>query len=100
MPDSGATLPCDLPLTGHIVPLVNELFGPCISFFNDMEILTGNMISDFVKGKRNFNIRPASWAGINLHRLIDNFTDEHAATRKPKSSYGHTTVYIAAHLWM
>jgi acyl carrier protein phosphodiesterase len=52
--------------------------------FNDREILTGNMISDFVKGKKKFQYPSRILAGINLHRLIDNFTDEHAATREAK----------------
>ena len=43
--------------------------------FNDQEILTGNMISDFVKGKKKFDYPSRIQAGINLHRLIDNFTD-------------------------
>ena len=52
--------------------------------FNDREILTGNMISDFVKGKMKFQYPSRILAGINLHRLIDNFTDDHAATREAK----------------
>ena len=52
--------------------------------FDDKEILTGNIISDFIKGKKQFDYPPHIHAGIRLHRLIDNFTDEHDATREAK----------------
>jgi len=52
--------------------------------FDDGEILTGNIISDFVKGKKKFEYPSRIQAGIKLHRLIDNFTDEHAATKEAK----------------
>ena len=43
--------------------------------FNDRELLTGNMISDFVKGKKQFDYPPAIQHGIQFHRTIDAFTD-------------------------
>jgi acyl carrier protein phosphodiesterase len=49
--------------------------------FNDPEILTGNMISDFVKGRKKFNYSHRVQKGIALHRAIDQFTDDHPATR-------------------
>lgn len=52
--------------------------------FNRAEILVGNMISDFVKGKAKFNYPPAIQQGIMLHRAIDTFTDGHAATHEAK----------------
>jgi acyl carrier protein phosphodiesterase len=52
--------------------------------FDDEEILTGNIISDFVKGKKKFDYPSRIQAGINLHRIIDNFTDQHEATREAK----------------
>jgi acyl carrier protein phosphodiesterase len=52
--------------------------------FNQPQILVGNMISDFVKGKRQFDYPDAVQKGIRLHRDIDNFTDTHEATRQIK----------------
>lgn len=53
--------------------------------FNNPDILTGNMISDFVKGKTKFNYSAGIQKGIELHRSIDTFTDNHAATAKAKT---------------
>src|SRR4051812_28673904 len=50
--------------------------------FNDPEILVGNMVSDFVKGKVKLSFSGKILTGINLHRAIDGFTDTHPATRK------------------
>ena len=50
--------------------------------FNHPEILVGNMISDFVKGSRKFDFSEGIQQGITLHRQIDTFTDEHAATKE------------------
>ncbi len=52
--------------------------------FNEPEILVGNMISDFVKGNKKFNYATGIQKGITLHRAIDQFTDDHAATRAAK----------------
>lgn len=49
--------------------------------FEDPEILAGNMISDFVKGKKKFDYPLGIQRGIALHRAIDNFTDEHEINR-------------------
>ncbi len=38
------------------------------------------MISDFVKGRKQFDLPPAIQKGIRLHRLIDRYTDTHEAT--------------------
>lgn len=62
---------------------MNFLAHAYLSFGND-EVLVGNMISDFVKGKKQFDYTPAIQAGIRLHREIDNFTDTHPATAKAK----------------
>jgi acyl carrier protein phosphodiesterase len=40
------------------------------------------MISDFVKGKQQFMFSGEVQQGIRLHRAIDEFTDNHPATRK------------------
>ena len=55
--------------------------------FNDPGALTGNMISDFVKGRKQFNYPPEIQRGIMLHRLIDTFTDEHPATAEAKQPF-------------
>lgn len=52
--------------------------------FQQSPIVVGNMISDFVKGKRQYDYPAAVQKGIRLHRAIDNFTDTHAATRQLK----------------
>ena len=55
--------------------------------FDHPEILVGNMISDYVKGKKKFDYPESIQAGILLHREIDRFTDEHSATRKIKEIF-------------
>jgi acyl carrier protein phosphodiesterase len=55
--------------------------------FGDEEILTGNLISDFVKGKQKFNYPLNIQKGITLHRAIDAFTDDHAATKQAKEFF-------------
>jgi acyl carrier protein phosphodiesterase len=52
--------------------------------FNDPEILVGNMISDFIKGKKRFDFTHHIQNGIMLHRSIDTFTDEHIVTKQAK----------------
>ncbi len=52
--------------------------------FNDPSIVTGNMISDVVKGKMKFDYPEAIQKGIMLHRAIDEFTDTHEVTRRAK----------------
>jgi acyl carrier protein phosphodiesterase len=55
--------------------------------FNNPDILAGNMISDYVKGKRQFEYSIPVQKGIRLHRFIDEFTDTHAATQELKSFF-------------
>jgi len=55
--------------------------------FGHSEILLGNMISDFVKGKKQFLYAPPVHKGILLHRAIDDFTDTHAVTQEAKSVF-------------
>ena len=65
--------------------------------FNDTDILTGNMISDFVKGKRKFDYPVSIQNGIYLHRQIDNFTDFHPATAIAKEFFRpHYRLYSGA----
>jgi acyl carrier protein phosphodiesterase len=55
--------------------------------FNNEEILLGNLISDFVKGKKKFDFAPGIQKGITLHRAIDTFTDDHQATKLAKEVF-------------
>jgi acyl carrier protein phosphodiesterase len=55
--------------------------------FAEPEIVVGNMISDFVKGKKKFDFAPGIQKGIQLHRLIDTFTDSHPATGAAKAFF-------------
>jgi acyl carrier protein phosphodiesterase len=50
--------------------------------FKHPEVLAGNMISDHVKGKKQYDYSPGIQAGIKLHRAIDDFTDNHPATKE------------------
>jgi len=55
--------------------------------FNLPQILVGNMISDYIKGKKQFDYPETIQKGIRLHRAIDTFTDQHAATREAKKFF-------------
>ena len=55
--------------------------------FNNADLLAGNMISDFVKGKKQFDYPSPILAGIRLHRTIDEFTDSHGATKEIKKLF-------------
>ena len=52
--------------------------------FNRPGILMGNMISDFVKGRKKYEYSKEIQQGIALHREIDSFTDSHFATKEAK----------------
>jgi acyl carrier protein phosphodiesterase len=65
--------------------------------FNKPEILVGNMISDYIKGKKQFDYPLPVQKGIRLHRAIDNYTDTHAATHELKSFFRpHYRLYSGA----
>jgi acyl carrier protein phosphodiesterase len=49
--------------------------------------VVGNLISDFVKGRSQYQFPPAVQQGIRLHRFIDAFTDGHEATRQAKEFF-------------
>lgn len=55
--------------------------------FEKSDILLGNMISDFVKGKKQYDYPIPVQKGIKLHRAIDEFTDTHTATHELKSYF-------------
>src|SRR5260221_9276557 len=52
--------------------------------FGIPEITVGNLISDFVKGKKKFDYPARIQQGITLHRAIDDFTDRHVVTQRAK----------------
>lgn len=65
--------------------------------FNEPELLVGNMISDFVKGKKKFDYAPGIQKGIALHRAIDTFTDDHTAVKEAKEVFRpHYRLYAGA----
>lgn len=55
--------------------------------FEQPQILAGNMISDFVKGKKQYDYESMIQKGIKLHRAIDNFTDSHPAIKEMKKPF-------------
>ena len=55
---------------------MNILAHICLSGDNQ-DILLGNIIGDFVKGKQHLQYPLKIQEGIKLHRHIDNFTDNH-----------------------
>jgi acyl carrier protein phosphodiesterase len=52
----------------------------CFLSFGDEDVLLGNFIGDFIKGRVWQQYPQAVQRGILLHRTIDSFTDNHAAT--------------------
>ena len=50
--------------------------------FQDTDILAGNMISDYVKGKKQYDLPRNVQKGIQLHRVIDTFTDQHRVVKE------------------
>ncbi len=56
--------------------------------FGHPELLTGNMIGDFVKGKKILDDYPEMIRqGILLHRKIDLFADQHFSSLKAKALF-------------
>lgn len=55
--------------------------------FHHPGILRGNMLGDFVKGNLRQAFSPAEQHGMDLHRLIDHFTDRHPAFLELKSLF-------------
>ena len=50
--------------------------------FERPAIIVGNLISNFVKGKKKFDYPVSIQQGMQLHRSIDQFTDAHAITKE------------------
>lgn len=55
--------------------------------FGVPDIAVGNLISDFVKGKKKLDYPETIQDGITLHRDIDTFTDTHPITREAKNFF-------------
>lgn len=54
----------------------------CYLSYCDSDLLLGNFIADYVKGRRWEAYPPGVQRGILLHRAIDAFTDEHPSVRQ------------------
>jgi acyl carrier protein phosphodiesterase len=71
--------------TGNLFVL-NYLAHAYLSF-GQTDILVGNMISDFVKGRKKMDYPLGIRKGIELHRAIDEFTDRHPITLEAKKLF-------------
>ena len=73
---------------GHTFDLLFRLFprmnhlAHCFLSFGDEDLLLGNFIGDYVKGRQWQAYPPAVQRGILLHRQIDSFTDQHPLTNR------------------
>lgn len=76
---------------------MNYLAHAYLSFGQD-EVLVGNFIGDFVKGKMMNTFPREVQYGIKLHREIDQFTDTHPLVRAGQSylrpKFGHYSTVI------
>lgn len=65
--------------------------------FGYPDITVGNMISDYVKGRKILDYPETVRQGILLHRSIDEYTDRHPATRAAREVFRpHYRLYSAA----
>jgi acyl carrier protein phosphodiesterase len=55
--------------------------------FKEPGVLSGNMINDYVKGKKKFDYPLSIQKGMTLHRAIDTFTDQHEVTAQAKQFF-------------
>ncbi|MDF9798683.1 acyl carrier protein phosphodiesterase [Catalinimonas alkaloidigena] len=59
----------------------------------DESLIVGNFLGDFVKGNKYENYSPEISRGIQMHREIDSFTDQHPRHLQSKhrlgNKYGH-----------
>jgi acyl carrier protein phosphodiesterase len=55
--------------------------------FGQPDLTVGNMISDYVKGKQILAFPASIREGILLHRSIDQYTDQHPATKAAKEIF-------------
>ncbi len=74
-------------------------------------LLVGNFMADFIGNKYKSNLKPEILQGIELHRRIDHFTDNHPSVkeavkviRESQGKYAPVTIdilfdYILTHHW-
>lgn len=55
--------------------------------FGNASWLTGNLISDLVKGRKQYDYPAEIQQGISLHRAIDTFTDAHEGIKSAKEIF-------------
>jgi acyl carrier protein phosphodiesterase len=55
--------------------------------FDNAEILAGNLMNDFVKGKAMLSYPVGIQQGMQLHKYIDAFTDNHIITKELKKVF-------------
>jgi acyl carrier protein phosphodiesterase len=67
-----------------ILPLLMNFLAHIYLSGDSRELLIGNFIGDYIKGKEYEKYPPAIQEGILLHRHIDYFTDTHAITKSAK----------------
>jgi acyl carrier protein phosphodiesterase len=64
---------------------------------NEPATMVGNLISDFIKGKKQYDYPDDIRKGIRLHRAIDTFTDAHPAVAEAKQVFRpHYRLYAGA----
>lgn len=67
--------------------IIMNLLAHAYLSFNQPAILAGNMISDYVKGRKKFDYPQEVQKGMALHRAIDDFTDHHEVTYRAKQFF-------------
>lgn len=55
--------------------------------FADSEIMAGNLVADFVRGKQIDDFPEAVQKGIRIHRLIDEYTDHHPVNLRARKFF-------------
>jgi acyl carrier protein phosphodiesterase len=55
--------------------------------FGNYEIMAGNLVADFVRGKQINDFPEVVREGIRIHRLIDHFTDHHPVNLQIKKLF-------------
>ena len=65
---------------------MNYLAHAYLSFGNPAWV-TGNLISDYVKGRKRFDYPLNIQQGISLHRAIDEYTDSHEGIKAAKEIF-------------
>ena len=67
--------------------------------FHQEEVLIGNFIADFIRGKEIENYPKKIQIGIHLHRAIDSFTDSHTQVKSVQAylrpRFGHYSRVIS-----